>query len=114
MGASVADSERLSDRINWTRVRENARRPTGPKCWMRTFCDEIVGGERALRLVVAADAEIVAREPAHVVAEPQRLIERQRIIQLAVDVNRLSRGDLTFNARDSVPVGSAALRFGVS
>ena len=45
----------------------------------------VLGRVRALRLVVPADAQIVVGEPREVVCEPERLIERDRVIDLPVD-----------------------------
>ena len=47
---------------------------------------------RALRFVVAADAEVFVREAAEVVAEAQRLVERDRVVHLAVHEQVLARG----------------------
>src|SRR5262249_7073778 len=45
---------------------------------------DVAGGERPFGFVVSADPLVVAREAAHVVAESQRLIERQRVIELTI------------------------------
>src|SRR5437868_15246946 len=45
----------------------------------------------ALRLVVAADAEVVVSDVRQVVPEPQGLIERHRVVDLAVEENVVAR-----------------------
>src|SRR5439155_15761525 len=45
----------------------------------------VLGGVRMFGLVVAADAQVVVRETGQVIREAQRLIERDRIVQLPVD-----------------------------
>ena len=68
----------------------------------------------ALRLVVAADAEVVVREARQVVAEPQRLVERERVVHLAVDEQVVARRLQLQRVGDACRSASAALRFGVS
>ena len=59
--------------------------PERPEVLDARGVDLIVIRVRALRLVVAADAEIVVRGPRQVIAEPQCLIERHRVVHLTVD-----------------------------
>ena len=91
VGAWVADRVLASDQNSWSRDREKARRPTGPKCWIAHVVDVALGRVGALGLVVAADAEVVVGDPGQVVGEAERLIERERVVHLPVDEQVVAR-----------------------
>src|SRR6476619_527192 len=71
-----------------SRERTTAQRP---EMLHAEIVRDVADGKRPFGFVVPTDALVVAREAAHVVAEPQRLIERQRIIELAVHVLVIAR-----------------------
>ena len=74
----------------------------------------ILRHERALGLVVPADALVLVHEVAAVEAETQRLIARGRPVEIRRSTTMNSRGTRNFSVSTRVPVDRAMLEFGVS